>query len=206
MSSIITPVAVLSYPYLEHPQAAEADETGKMKEPKFSATLIFLAGADLGALKSVCVAAAKETWTGKAEALIKTGALRFPFRTDWEAKGYPEGSTFINARSNRRPGMVYAHAAPGKSTPMPVDEKDIVDVFYPGAVVRASLNVFSYDVKGNKGVSFALVNLQKLSEGERLDGRKAAADEFDVQASAPMDADPLAGLTGAGNAALASFI
>jgi len=59
---------------------------------------------------------------------------------------------------------------------------------YPGAGVRASVSAFAYDSNGNKGVSFALNNMQKVSEGERLDGRAAADDEFTADlSSAPAD-------------------
>ena len=44
--------------------------------------------------------------------------------------------------------------------------------------VRASLIAFAYDTQGNKGVSFALGNVQVYDDGARLDNRKAAADEF----------------------------
>jgi hypothetical protein len=61
--------------------------------------------------------------------------------------------------------------------------------------VRASLRAFAYDTNGNKGVSFGLNNIQKLGEGQRLDGRKAATDEFDADLSqAPADISAVAGL------------
>ena len=51
---------------------------------------------------------------------------------------------------------------------------------YAGCKVRASINFYGFDQKGNKGVAVGLRNIQKLSDGERLDGRKKASDEFDA--------------------------
>jgi hypothetical protein len=58
--------------------------------------------------------------------------------------------------------------------------------------VRAQLRAFSYDSNGNKGVSFALNNIQKLGDGERLDNRQAATDAFEADLSAaPADISAL---------------
>ena len=46
--------------------------------------------------------------------------------------------------------------------------------------MRASLRPFTYDTNGSKGVSFALQNLQKLRDGERIDGRLRPEDEFEA--------------------------
>jgi hypothetical protein len=108
--------------------------------------------------------------------MIKAGQLRMPLRTEWEDKGYPENSVFITCSSKQQPGIVHPYAgSDGKPAPL-TDPNEI----YPGAIVRASLRAFGYDKAGNKGVSFALNNLQKLRDGDRLDGRVSAANEFDV--------------------------
>jgi hypothetical protein len=47
-------------------------------------------------------------------------------------------------------------------------------------MARATVAPFAYNNSGNKGVSFALNNLQICrTDGERLDGRIAAEDDFD---------------------------
>ena len=61
------------------------------------------------------------------------------------------------------------------------------DEVYAGAIVRASVTSFSYDVSGNKGVSFALNNVQKIRDGERLDGRARAQDDFQADPNAKAD-------------------
>lgn len=180
---VITPEATFSYPHLFRPQAAQ--EGGK---EKYSLTLVFDEGADLKELKAAAVEAAQEKWGDKAKSMIQKGQLRFPFRDDGEEKGYPEGSIFINARSDRRPGVVSIIPDPQTGKPMVIDDEEQI---YPGVIGRASLTAFGYDVSGNKGVSFALNNVQKIRDGERLDGKVKAEDEFEADASAAASLEDL---------------
>ncbi len=181
---LITPEAILSYPHLFTPQP------GMNGGPaKFSASFIFVEGSDLDALKRAAVAVAKDKWGDKAVDMIRGGKLRMPFRTDWEDKGYPENSTFIGARSKNAPGLV---AWDGET--IITDEKE----FYPGVIVRAQISAFAYDTNGNKGVSFGLDNIQKVREGERLDGRISAKNAFDaVEPPAALDFGDVEGPTDA---------
>lgn len=192
---------MLSYPHLHVPQVPQ-DGKGK---PKYSCSLVFtpeLLATDEGkqkfaAMQQAVLAAAKSKFGeaiklpgGKSitiQQAFAEGILKSPFRKDAIAKGYPEGSIFINVRTEQQPGVVYAHAGPdGKPAIMPPEKYR--DELYPGCFVRASLAAFGYDTQGNKGVSFALNNLQKLGEGERLDGRVSAENEFEADLSqAPAD-------------------
>jgi hypothetical protein len=115
--------------------------------------------------------------------MFKTKQLRWPFRDGAEkaTDGYGPGKTFLNVNSNRQPGVVSKYAGPdGK--PLPITDPDEV---YPGCRVRVSLVPFAYEAQGNKGVSFMLGNVQKLSDGPRLDGRLRAEDEFEALEDAP---------------------
>ena len=102
--------------------------------------------------------------------------FRSPFRNvdDEEEKqgmeGYEEGMVFMSASSTRRPGVV----GPDAKTRIEAAE-DI----YPGCYCRATVVAFAYDVKGNKGVSFGLNNVQKVREGEPLGSFSRAEDDFD---------------------------
>lgn len=168
---VITPEAILSYPHLFTPAAPNP-----LSEPVYSCSLVFPPGTDLSGLKAAALEAAKERWGDKAEPLIKSGKVRLPFRTDAEEKGYPAGSIFINVKSKTRPGIVSRYAGPdGK--PQRIENEEEV---YPGCRVRASIRAFTYDTNGNRGVSFGLNNLQKLGDGERLDGKRRAEDEFEA--------------------------
>lgn len=186
---VITPEGILSYPHLDAPQKAEEG-----KKAKFSATIIFPAGTDLTALKAAAAQAVVEKYgpTKAAELLKPDSSFKKPFRTDVSEKGYPEGSTFINARSDNKPGAVYNRAIPGTKTPEQIPVDKVKEELYPGAKVRASVTAFTYDNNGNRGVSFALNNVQKLGDGTRLDSRVAAEDEFDADLSAaPADLSSL---------------
>lgn len=194
-----TPRAILSYPHLHTPQ-----ESSNGKAPKYGAALIFtpevlaipeeraLFDALKQALKDAAIA---KFGADKVAALFKNPNFKPGIRTDAK-DGYPEGSVYINARAAQQPGFVYAHAEPGTNPPKParIPLDKIKDELYPGAIVRASVSAFGFDTDGNKGVSFGLNNIQKLADGERLDGRVAAENEFDVDLSqAPADLDNLFG-------------
>lgn len=186
MSKVITPEAILSYPALDEPQPVMGDSN----KLKYGCALIFPEGTDLKAMKKAATAAAKERWGNKGTATIRNQKNPL-FRTDAK-DGYPEGCTFINVRSDRQPGVVSVYPDPdNEGKPLPIAQDKIKEEMYPGCRVRASLTAFAYDVNGNKGVSFGLNNIQKLGEGERLDGRVAAEDEFEADADAVADLDDL---------------
>lgn len=186
---VLTPKARLSYPHLFEPWAGVNPRPGQ--EPKYSCALVFepehvdpKTDPYYKMMKEAVVAAGQLFWpNGKFEAMLKKGQLRLPFREDWEAKGYAEDSIFINPRTTSKPGIVMPHAG---SDGKPVDLTD-TDLVYAGCYVRASVTAFGYDNSGNLGVSFALNNLQWLENGERLDNRKAASEEFDAVEEAPDD-------------------
>ena len=182
----ITPVGTLSYPHLFTPQAPmpNPDGTPGTGEPKYGAVVIFEEGADLKAMKAAVLVAALEKFGDKAKAMLKGKKLRLPFREDWEEKGYPENSVFINAKTTNPPGIVSRYQDPETEKAQVITDPEVM---YPGAQVRLSVTAFGYDVLGNKGVSFALNNVQKWGEGDRLDSRIKAEDEF--EAEAPVDAD-----------------
>jgi hypothetical protein len=187
-TKVITSEALLSYPNLIIARAGK----GANAKSKFSATVVFTPeqqntpdGKETFAkLKAAVLAAAESKWGTKAAEMFRTKALKSPFRDDAEAKGYPAGSIFLNVRTEQKPVCVFAHAAPGEKKPQRMTDEEIKVQMYPGAKVRASIVAFAYDTDGNRGVSFALNNLQKVGEGERIDGRQAAEDEFDVDLSA----------------------
>lgn len=182
---IITPEAILSYPHLFEPQV---DRKGK---EKYGCALVFPEGTDISAMKKAAVGVLVDRFgKEKTKELLKTQADDLlPFRNDWEKKGYPEGSVFMNVRTTRKPGIVSTVPDPkNNGRPMVIDDPDEM---YPGARVRASIRPFWYDVDGNRGVSFALNNLQKVGEGDRLDNFVAAADEFDADEDAVADLDDL---------------
>jgi hypothetical protein len=171
MPALKTPEAILSYPFLFEPRA---NDDGKLK---YSASLVFLEGTDLSALKQAVLDAAQEKFGTKAEELIRTKKIHTPFRTDWEAKGYPAGSTFLNVTTEKKPGIVSIYRGQdGK--PAPITDPELI---YPGCIVIASIVAKYFEAKGKKGITFYLNNMQKRRDGERLDGRMKAEDEFEAE-------------------------
>lgn len=182
---------ILSYPFFLKAQV-ERDEDGKPKpDGKLTFSGVFIGfdktdPATLVALKAAAYAAAVSKWGDKAKAMIEEGALRWPIRKDVTAKNYTKvgGLWFISARSTKKPGLVHRIAAPGSKKPMEITDPAMIEkMFYPGAHVRATVRAFPYLNKG-KGVSFSLENVQWLGDGERLDNRVAADEDFDADMSA----------------------
>jgi hypothetical protein len=146
-------------------------------------------------IASNAVAAAIDaTWgPGKSQDKAFVALLRSPFRKCSEKAdraGYKEmanGGVFIKPWSKQRPGVVDANVQP---IMVPGD-------VWAGQRARASVNAFAYEMSGNKGISFGLNNVQICStSGPRLDGRKAATEEFSTYAEegelvgAGMDDEP----------------
>lgn len=197
MARIITPEFTASYPNLFTPRAA-----AEGAEPKYSVTLVFPADADIEDLKHNAIQLMKERW-GNQLANAKKVTLdtqfgpalflragKFSARLPWndsaeviEEKGYPEGSTIVNARSNSKPQVVSLIPDENGKPSVITDETKV----YPGVIARASLSVFTYDTNGNRGAAFGLGNVQIVRDGERIDGRKNAADEFTADPNATAD-------------------
>ena len=158
---------------------------------KYNVRLLFTADAmktpEFAALKQLVVSTAKEKWGDKAEAMIKEGSVRLPFRTDIAAKGYPEQfKCFLNLNSVNAPGIVDRYADPktGKARVI-TDPKEV----YSGCVGRATVGAFAYGGPGTNysaGVSLGLRNFQLRNEAgktyERMDGRSTGEDDFGAEA------------------------
>jgi len=190
MAKLFTPVATLSYPALFSPKAVAGSK------PKYGAVLVFLPDAngklrdikggvtDLKEMMEAAKAVAIEKWGDKYAQYYKVDNL---FHTD-EDKGYPPGAIFINIgapgedkNGNKLPGpgvvSKFKDPATGKARII-TDPSEM----YPGCQVVATVNPYAWEYeKIKRGVSFGLQNICKVGEGERLDGRKSAADEFEGQ-------------------------
>lgn len=207
MPNLTTLEAILSYPNLFTPRAAM--DGG---DPKYSSAFVFEEDTDISELKRMVIQTAQEEWGddlegasissletqhGPAYFLVANGLrVRLPWRDQEDViaeKGYPEGSTFINARSSNPPGVVSQIPDPsndGKPAAIVNARGDVrykdgtvlsgAREVYAGARARGLLSVYAYDVSGNKGVSFGLSGVQIVGDGERLDGRVDAADVFEA--------------------------
>ena len=167
-AAVITPKGIASYAFVWKPQPS----MNPGQDPKYSITLIVPKKADLTALKKAVTVAGKKKFGESYENMVKRNKLTLPFRDGDEEREGDElykGKIFFSAKSSQKPGIVDEDRNPID------DEFD----FYSGCKCRISVYAYGHDVNGNKGVAFALNNVQKLGDGERLSGRKAAEEEFE---------------------------
>lgn len=86
-----------------------------------------------------------------------------------------KGHWVMSAKSNSAPEVVDASCNPIISK----------NEFYSGCYGRASLRFYAYNKNGNKGVGCGLGNVQKLEDGQPLDGRTTAAEDFGAMTTQP---------------------
>ena len=144
--------------------------------PKFSVSLI-IPKSDVKTIEKITAAiqAAYEEGQSKLKGNGKSvpalSTLKTPLRDgDLERpddEAY-KNSYFINANSGTAPGIVDA------------DRNPIIDrsEMYSGVKGRASINLYAYNVNGNRGIACGLNNLQKISDGTPLGGKSRAEDDF----------------------------
>ena len=104
-------------------------------------------------------------------ALPPLSALKTPLRDgDLDRPDDPAyaGCWFLNANSDRAPGIVDAQARPI------LDRSEV----YSGCYGRVSLSFYAFNTNGNRGIACGLNNLQKLRDGEPLGGQMSAETEF----------------------------
>ena len=160
----------LSYANIWEPK--QVNGTG---DPKYSCCLLIKKSdtAAIAKLKAAIEAVKKDP-----KALARWGGsvpknLKLPLRDGDvdrpEDPAYAD-SYFINATSQEQPGVV--------------DRKrvKITDplAIYSGCYIRASINIYPFNANGNRGIAAGLSNIQFWEDGEPLNGRVRAEDEFDA--------------------------
>lgn len=177
---VVTGMVRFSYVHVFEPTAA-ADGA----EPKYSVSII-IDKSDKKTLAVIQAAIEEAKVTGKSKLADSKGRIPANLKTPLrdgdidrpEDEAYA-GCMFLTASSFRKPQVV------GESPDcLPVSE----DEFYSGCYGRASLNFYPFNASGNKGIACGLQNLQKLADGDRLDGGTSAAEDF-----ANLSADDLIG-------------
>ena len=167
-TKVITGKVRFSYANVFEPTAMQDGQT-----PKYNVSII-ISKSDTKTVEATkkAIEAAKEA--GKSKIADKNGKipvnLKTPLRDgDEERPDDPayENSYFINANSERKPGIVDRDLNPIMSR----------DDFYSGCYGRASINFYAFNVN-SKGIACGLNNLQKLEDGERLAGGSSAEEDF----------------------------
>lgn len=167
-TKVITGKVRFSYANVFEPTAMQDGQT-----PKYNVSII-ISKSDTKTVEAIkkAIEAAKEA--GKSKIADKNGKipvnLKTPLRDGDEERPYDpayENSYFINANSERKPGIVDRDLNPIMSR----------DDFYSGCYGRASINFYAFNVN-SKGIACGLNNLQKLEDGERLAGGSSAEEDF----------------------------
>lgn len=151
---------------------------------EYSLMAIFGKDVDLTAMRDAAKAAAEQKWGTDPSKIPK---LRSPFRDQGEKRKngvlppeYEDGAIFCNFKSHRAPGIV------DQEVQHVNDEARV----YAGVYLRATVNAYAYDSKGNRGVSFGLENIQIVRDGEPLGNSRNPENDFEpVQDHTPSDGD-----------------
>lgn len=109
---------------------------------------------------------------GSGKFVPALSAIRTPLRDGDVDRPHDEiykGCWFINANSDTAPGI-------GDTDRQPILTRSEM---YSGVKGRASINLYAYNVNGNRGIACGLNNLQKISDGAPLGGKSRAEDDED---------------------------
>ena len=142
-------------------------------DPKYSVSAI-IPKSDTKTINAIKVAveqAKKDSiskWGGKIPANLKLPLRDGDIdRPDDEAYA---NSYFFNANSRQAPQVVDSHVQPI------LDQSEV----YSGCYGQISVTFYGFNTNGNRGVACGLQNIQKWCDGEPLNGRVRAEDEFDA--------------------------
>ena len=167
-TKVITGKCRASFVHLFEPHSTNGSE------PKYSVSLI-IPKSDTETISKIQAAVEDaiqsgiaSKWGGKRPPTLKT-----PLRDGDEER--PDdaayvNSYFINCNSVERPGIVDRKRVPITDPTM----------IYSGCYIRASINIYPFNTNGNRGVGAGLGNVQFWEDGNPLNGRMRAEDEFDA--------------------------
>lgn len=169
-TKVVTGKVRFCYVNVFEPTAMSDDAT-----PKYN-ICILIPKSDTKTLDKIKSAIEAAKQAGKAKLANKNGqlpadaALKLPLRDGDIERADDEafnGMMFINANSTRKPSIVDKDLNP-------IMDKD---EFYSGCYGRASINFYAFAVQA-KGIAAGLNNLQKLEDGEALNGGSSADEDF----------------------------
>ena len=174
-TKVLTGEVRLSYAHLDKPYA-NPNQAGA--EPKYSVTLLIpktdmATKADIDAsMKAAYEAAVASSWKGLRPQLVNAliydgdGTKRDGSTYGPECKGH----WVISASSKRKPQVVDISNINVELAPQDI---------YSGMYARVTLNFFSFNTAGNKGIGCGLGNVMKTRDGEPLSGGASAASDFE---------------------------
>lgn len=171
---VTTPVGRFSYIHFHEPKT---DKKGK--DPRWEGTLLIDKSENLIKMKKAAMNAALEKFGSKDNFPKK---LKWPFKDgdkDEDADDAYKGTIYVSCRNK-------------KKAPKVCDMKKNLlnkDDVKSGDYGRFSLLAFYYDFEGKKGISFALLAVQKTEDGEALGGGGGNNLENDFEFDEDADGD-----------------
>lgn len=180
-TKVITGKVRLSYAHLFQPSSSFEGA-----EAKYS-TVILVPKSDKATIRKIQAAQKAALENGKAKfngTIPKNWKNTFrdgDEEQDLEKNPEYAGHMFMSISNKTKPGLVDA------------DMNQILDAseLYSGCYVRVSMNAFAFNVSGNKGVSFGLNHVQKISDGEPLGSITKAENDFEAIDPDDFDDDDL---------------
>jgi Protein of unknown function (DUF2815) len=192
---LVSPVGRASYAHVFRPQPPFKGRTPDPNaKPKWSITLIL---DPKDPATAAWIKETKEKAKAFGESKMPGKKLRLPFRKgveldDENPNGYdplpPEykGKIVVPFTSTgRAPKVVYNRLGEDGKRQDIEDESDM----YSGCYVRVSFNFFTYDQQGNRGVSFGLLSVLKIKDGEPLGNVADPTREFESVKPEEYDTD-----------------
>jgi len=165
-TKVVTGKVRLCYANIWEPVAREEGQ-----EKKYSCSLI-IPKSDTKTIDKINEAIESAKATGKAKWGGKLPPnLKLPLRDgdiDRADDENYENSYFINVSCRTKPGVVDIYRNPI------LDAEEV----YSGCYAIVSMNLYSFNASGNKGIAAGLNNIMKIAEGEHLGGRVSAENDF----------------------------
>lgn len=172
-NNIVTGEVRLSYCYLFEPRK---DKEKEGDAGKYSVTLL-IPKSDKATVKKIkdAIEAAKAVgkgakWGGKIPPNLKISLHDGDTERDTEEQPEYKGHYYMAVSSKEKPGLVDRQVNPI------VDRSEL----YSGCYARVAISAFPYNSDGSKGVTFFLNHVQKMRDGEHMDGRSKPEDVFDA--------------------------
>ena len=169
-TQIITPTFRISFPAIFEPKYNELAEKNQ-----YSIVMLFdkKNQAELKPLKDMMIKVANHRFGTGAKGLknpMKDGDTAKNQAEEFIKDKNPayEGHIVISSWSKNKPGIVNA------KNQIILDHDEV----YGGCYCRAQLNCYAYEVKGNRGVAFGLMHVQKLKDGDPFGARTRVEDAF----------------------------
>lgn len=169
-TTIITPIFRLSYPHL-----FEKHHNEMAKRDQYDLVMLF-DKKDKASLKPMM------------DLMTAVAKFRFGANTKGLKNPFKDGDTATNQAgeliSDKNPSYVgqMVLSSWSKNQPGVVSSKNQIildhDEVYGGCYCKAQLNCYAFETAGNRGISFGLLHVQKIKDGEPFGMRTKPEDAF----------------------------